>query len=107
MGLHLGLLTCFTFAALSHLSTLLYMKVKDLTPRKYESMYEIAYLLFGRPSLFFVCIIMFATCYGALIIYYMILGDVLSSLCFQLILNKPYLSLEEDKITALEGYPWW
>ena len=74
MGLYLGLATNFIIAFLSHSSNVLYMKVKDLTPRRYESIYEIAYLLVGRPSIFFVCIVMFLSNVGSIIMFYMIIG---------------------------------
>ena len=74
MGLYFGLTTNFIMALLSHISNVLYMKVKDLTPRRYESIYEIAYLLVGRPSIFFVCIVMFLSNVGSIIMFYMIIG---------------------------------
>ena len=57
MGIYLGLSSTVLMAILSHFSTMMHLKVKDMTPRRYESMYEIAYLLMGRPSIFFVCLI--------------------------------------------------
>lgn len=57
MGIYLGLSSTVLIAFLSHFSTMMHLKVKDMTPRRYESMYEIAYLLMGRPSIFFVCLI--------------------------------------------------
>ena len=65
---------------LNHFSTMLYLKTKDLSPRKYESVYELAYLLFGRPSIFVVTIILFCANIGAMILYYMIIGETLSTL---------------------------
>lgn len=58
LGLFLGLICAFLIAVLTHFSSMMYLKVKDLTPRRYESIYEIAYLLLGRPSIFVVCFLM-------------------------------------------------
>ena len=80
MGIYLGLGATILIAFLSHFSTMMYLKVKDLTPRRYESMYEIAYLLTGRASIFFICILMASTNFSACIMYYMILGETYSSL---------------------------
>ena len=67
------------FVAISaHISSIMYLKVKDLTPRRQESIYEIAYLLLGRKSIFIVCIVMFATNLAAMILYYIIIGDTVS-----------------------------
>ena len=86
LGVSMGLITCFVFAIVSHFSSMLYLKTKDLTPRRYESVYEIAYLLVGRPSIFVVCGVLFAANLGAVIMYYIIIGDTLSSLTTQAII---------------------
>ena len=75
MGIYLGLSSIVLMAFLSHFSTMMYLKVKDMTPRRYESMYEIAYLLMGRPSIFFICIILATTNFFACVMYYMIIGE--------------------------------
>ena len=80
MGIYLGLGSIVLMALLSHFSTMMHLKVKDLTPRRYESMYEIAYLLTGRPSIFIFCIVMMFANFSACIMYYMIIGDSFSSL---------------------------
>ena len=88
MGLFLGTILCFFIGIVSHHANVMYLKVKDLTPRKYESVYEIAYLLFGRPSIFVVCTIMFVTNISCIIMYYMMFGDVLGSLNTQVLLSS-------------------
>ena len=83
LGLFYGIISCVIVAILSHLSTIMHLKTKDLTPRRYESVYEIAFLLMGRPSIFFVCTIMFLANMGSIIMYYIIIGDTMSSLTTQ------------------------
>ena len=87
-GLFLGLIVIFINGTLSHFSSVMYLKVKDLTPRRYESLYEIAYLLIGRASIFIVCATMFIANYSACILFYMILGETLSFLGFQLLFSS-------------------
>ena len=56
------------------------MKVKDLTPRRYESLYEIAYLLFGRASIFIInSMLMFASGFCC-VMFYMLLAENFSLL---------------------------
>ena len=88
LGLTLGIIFCFIVAIMAHLSNMLHMKTKDLTPRKYESVYEIAYLLVGRSSIFVVCIVMMMTNMSALVMYYIIIGDTISSLMRQILLKS-------------------
>ena len=80
LGLPLGLTFCLLVAVLCHFSTMMYLKVKDLTPGHYESVYEIAYAMFGRASIFVVCVIMFLNNFGAVILYYMVIGETISTL---------------------------
>lgn len=77
MGMYFGFFMFFLLGFLCHWSNVMHMKVKDLTPRRNESTYEIAYLLFGRPSIFFVCLVMFFNNYGGIIMYYMVIGTTL------------------------------
>ena len=103
MGLILGPIFVLMMAILSQISTMMILKVKDMTPRKLESVYEIAYLLFGRPSIFVVCITMFLGIYGALILYYIIIGDTVSTLMMSLLLGSDHLEKDID----LDNEPWY
>ena len=53
----------------------MYLAVKDLTPRRYESIYEIAYLLLGRSSIFILCTIIYTCNLCAMVMYYIVIGD--------------------------------
>ena len=79
LGVVLTVVGMLTMTILNHVSTMMYMKVKDLTPQRYESIYEIFFLLFGRPSIFLVCAVMFISNLGALIMQYIIIGNILNS----------------------------
>jgi len=82
---------------------MMYLKTKDLTPRKLESMYEIAYLLFGRASIFIVCTMMFVTNYGSIVLFYMFIGETAKTLFEQALLTPS--SGETDIDLAMQ--PWW
>ena len=87
LGLYAGLAACLVLAFLNHYSNMMYLKVKDMTPRRNESIYEIAYLLIGRPSIFFVCIVMFLSNYGCCLMYYMVIGQTIYSLILQSLID--------------------
>lgn len=89
LGLFPGLVLAVMFAICSHLANILFLKVKDLTPRKYESMYEIAYLLYGRASIFIVCINNLMNNFTLLIYSYIIIGDVGQTLMTQVLVGDP------------------
>ena len=80
LGLFLGVILIAIVGILSHFSSVMHLKVKDLTPRRYESVYEIAYLLVGRASIFIVCSIMMFGNFLASVMFYIVLGETLSTL---------------------------
>ena len=87
LGMPLGLIVCFIVGTLNYFSSMMYLRTKDLTPRRLESVYEISYLLFGRAAIFVVCSVMFLNCYGAIILYYLIIGDTYGTLSTQLLFD--------------------
>ena len=80
MGLVLGLITIFSVSLFTLMSFWLMLKTKDLTPLKPESMYEIAYVLFGRAAVFIVCLFIVLRNFGAIVLNYMIIGETWNTL---------------------------
>ena len=78
LGLINGLILNIVVAFSAHFSAMMYLKVSDLT--KQQSIYQSAYLLVGRKSIFIVCSVMLAANLGAMILYYIIIGDTSSQL---------------------------
>ena len=107
LGLYLGLICAFLITVLAHFSNMMYLKVKDLTPRRYESIYEIAYLLLGRSSIFVVCVIMLIQNFSACIMYYMLLGETLSSLCTQILIAPAEEKSLGEVPNEVDEYPFW
>ena len=107
LGLINGIILNIMIAILAHISSTMYLKVKDLTPRRQESIYEIAYLLLGRKSIFIVCAVMFATNLAAMILYYIIIGDTISQLFAQLLLEDAVGKNHDDIKIELSNQPWW
>ena len=83
------------------------LKTKDLTPRRYESLYEIGYLLVGRPAIFVVCIVCFLNNTGALIMYYILVGDTLSSFAEQGLIGPAEEKTVAQVDAEIEDYPGW
>ena len=102
LGLVLSPIFCVIVACLGQVSSMMYLKTKDLTPKKPESVYEIAYILFGRPSIFVVTITMFISNYGALVLFYMIIGETVRTLMVSLLVEP-----ENGGSIDMESYPWW
>lgn len=107
LGIPLSLILCFIMATLGHFSSMMYLKTKDLTPGKYESIYEIAYLLFGRPSLFVVLAILFSSVLGSAILYYIVIGETYSTLTTQLLVMPDDPKSIYQIQSEMDKYPWW
>ena len=61
-------------------SSWIYMKAKDLTPGKPESLYELGYILFGRQSIFMISAILVFNAFGMCMIYFNLFASTAESL---------------------------
>ena len=57
---------------------MMYLKIKDTLPGNTKSAYEMAYVLFGRPAIFVVCITQYLLVVSDITLYYIIIGDTFS-----------------------------
>ena len=64
------------------------LKAKDLSPKHNESMYELGYLLIGRPAIFLICIVNFLYCSGLLMMYFIIFGDTMGEIISQIVTGE-------------------
>ena len=80
MGLILGPLFVVFIGVASHLSMILYVKTKELMPYKSNSIWEVAYIMFGRSSLFVNCGTMFANSWSICVVSYIVIADTISSI---------------------------
>ena len=78
MGIIYGAASIVAIGILSHISSMMYLKVKDLTPGKHETVYELAYTLSGRAAIFVVCIVQYFLNFFSIVLYYIIIGDTAS-----------------------------
>lgn len=106
-GLTLSIILTVVLGIITHVSSMMYLKTKDLTPYKLESIYEIAFLLFGRSSIFVVCSIMFLSNYFAIVLFYMIIGETWSTLIKQALIGHSSDMSVTEIDTNLEEYPWY
>ena len=105
LGLYCGVALVLLVAATSHISNMMYLKTKDLTPSKSESIYEIAYLLTGRPSIITICSILFCGNFGSMLLFYIIIGDTVSNLMKQALIEPSNEVMAQD--LDLSDYPWY
>ena len=63
----------------THLSSHMYLSVKDLVPDKPESLYELGYMILGRGSIFFLCSIFLINSFGLCMLYFIVFGDTFGS----------------------------
>ena len=80
MGVYMSVVCLIVVSLLSHLSNMMYIKIKDVCPAHFESVFELAYQLAGKPALYFVCFIQYVLNFGTIILYFVIIGDTSSAL---------------------------
>lgn len=83
-------------AFLSYISAMMLLKTKELTPGRLESIYDIAYLLMGRPSIFFVTVVTVMRTAGSLVMYFMFFGDTLSLLAQKVLIDSTLNESKQD-----------
>ena len=105
LGLPLGTLTITLVAAVAWLAVLLMLKAKDLSPRHYESLYELGYLLMGRSGIFAICTVVVMQCMGVLMVYFIIFGDTLSEVFTQMATGPDISGIQDPEkvLTDLEA----
>jgi len=56
------------------------LKVKDMLPGKPESLFEIGFWLFKRPSIFFIAFILLINSLGLVIVYFIVYSTTMESI---------------------------
>lgn len=88
LGIWLGLFVFLAVAFLSHISNMMYLQVKDLSGGRYESVYELAYALYGRSAIFFVCVVQYMLSFAGIVLYFIVLSDAFESIIVAIVLGK-------------------
>ena len=96
MGIYLAMFTLIIVAISSHISNMMYLKVKDLTPCRHESIYEIAYLLLGRWAIYVVCTVQYLLNFSSMVLYYIIIGDTASSIFSHFYVNEDSSKMQKE-----------
>ena len=94
-------------AVCGYFSMMMYLRVKNLTPGHYESIYEISYYLGGRPFVFTVCIIVLVTTIASMLLYYIILGETIGHLFTQYFVGEAEGRTQEQMDEDLKLQPVW
>ena len=80
LGIPLAIFLNLLCVILMIYSVRLYLAMKDACPEQPESLYEIGYLIIGRPAIFILGFIYFIASLGLCMIYFITYGDTLGQL---------------------------
>ena len=82
-GIPVGLGITLIIICLQLFSGHLYLKAMKLSPTYVESIYELGYVSMGSCSIFFIATLQVISCLGAMILYFVVFGDICASLIKQ------------------------
>lgn len=95
LGIILGSVLIVVVGLITQHSIYLYLQSKDLLPLHLESLFDIGFMLIGKKSIYIVSSAQFVMCSGLMMVYFIVFGDILSSMMSQLVFTA-----EEDKCTV-------
>ena len=75
LGLPLAIFLQVLVIGATHLSSYMYLNLRDIVPDRPDSLYEIGYMILGRPSIFVLSSIMIINSFGLCMIYFIVFGD--------------------------------
>ena len=80
LGIPLAIFLQILVILSTHLSSYIYLGVRDLVPDKPDSLYEIGYMILGRKSIFVLASIFLINSLGLCMIYFIVFGDTAGQL---------------------------
>jgi len=93
-GVPIGVAVTLLISFVSWLSTLFLLKSKDLCPQRYESMYEIGYLVLGRSAIFIIAGSIIVANLGLVAIYYIVFGNSVATVTEQAFSDKSFEEIQ-------------
>jgi amino acid permease len=79
-GIPITLIINFVCFALQYFSTLLYLEGKNLIDVPIRTLYEFGYCSIGKSSIYFISILAILQTIGYVMIYFIVFGDIMSSI---------------------------
>ena len=87
-----GIPLAIVFSVLSGMqvmvSSMLYLKTRTLCPERPGSMFEIGFLIIGRPSIFWISFTILVNSFFLIIIFFNVFGEIMKSLMITLLLSS-------------------
>lgn len=72
------------------LSSVLYLKARELCPYGPQTMQEVGFIILGRPSIFWISVIILINSIGLLIIFFSIFGDTAGTVVTHLFFTEEH-----------------
>ena len=93
LGIPLSLAVIAIVCLLTHLGCSFYLQVRSIVPGNFETFYELSYMLYGKPSIYFIAFNITMIGWSMAMVYFIVFGDICVSL-----INSVFPSLTDS---------WW
>ena len=83
LGVPLGIILTALAAFQTQVSCKLYLQTRSMIPGKLESYYELGFMLYGRPSIYYISAVIAIQAFGLMMVYFIVFADISRSIVVQ------------------------
>lgn len=80
LGIPLSLAVILVVCGLTHLGCKFFLQVRSIVPGNFETFYELSYMLYGKPSIYFIAFNITMIGWSMAMVYFIVFGDICVSL---------------------------
>ena len=80
LGIPLSLALIVFVCFLTHVGCNFYLQVRSIIPGNFETFYELSYMLYGKPSIYFIAFNITMIGWSMSMVYFIVFGDICVSL---------------------------
>lgn len=80
LGIPLSIFIILLMCCLTHLASKFFLQVRSIVPGNFETFYELSYMLYGKPSIYFIAFNITMIGWSMTMVYFIVFSDICVSL---------------------------